>query len=55
MYATAENYDPAAGHDDGSCVFAGAPSPCPTDVDGDGTTGVNDLLEVLSLFGANCQ
>ncbi len=54
-YETAQNYDPAAGHDDGSCTFAGAPSACPTDVDGDGTTGVNDLLEVLSLFGASCQ
>ena len=26
-----------------------------TDVDGDGLTGVNDLLEILSLFGASCD
>ena len=54
-YENAANYLSSALHDDGSCVFAGGASPCPTDVDGDGTTGVNDLLEILSLFGAVCE
>lgn len=54
IYEEAANYDPNAVRDDGSCTgFAGS-SNCVTDVDGDGTTGVNDLLEVLSLFGATC-
>ncbi len=54
IYEEAANYDPSAVRDDGSCTgFAGSSS-CLTDVDGDGTTGVNDLLEVLSLFGATC-
>ena len=54
-YENAANFDSSALHDDGSCVFAGGANPCPTDVDGDGTTGVNDLLEILSLFGAVCE
>ncbi len=54
-YPDAANYDAAALHDDGTCAFSGGANPCPTDVDGDGTTGVNDLLEILSLFGANCN
>jgi len=57
-YQDATNYDAAAVRDDGSCTFntgTGGPNPCPTDVDGDGTTGVNDLLEILSLFGAACD
>jgi len=54
-YNSAANYDPDAVHDDGSCTFNGGVNPCPTDVDGDGTTGVNDLLEVLSMFGASCN
>lgn len=55
-YPTASNYDASARFDDGSCTFpgGGGDNPCPTDVDGDGTTGVNDLLEILSLFGAPC-
>lgn len=53
-YPDAVNYDADAQFDDGSCQFLGGANPCPTDVDGDGTTGVNDLLEILSLFGANC-
>jgi len=54
IYEEAANFDPNAVRDDGSCSgFAGSPN-CATDVDGDGTTGVNDLLEILSLFGAVC-
>lgn len=54
-YPDAVNYDAGALHDNGTCTFnGGGSSTCPTDVDGDGTTGVNDLLEILSLFGATC-
>ena len=53
-YAVATNYNAEALFDDGTCTFPAGESPCPSDVDGDGTTGVNDLLEVLSLFGASC-
>ncbi|MCH1575047.1 MAG: hypothetical protein L7S67_02115 [Flavobacteriales bacterium] len=53
-YAEANNFNAGALFDDGSCTFPAGESPCPSDVDGDGTTGVNDLLEVLSLFGASC-
>lgn len=54
-YESASNFDASALFDDGSCAFSGGANPCPTDVDGDGTTGVNDLLEILSLFGATCN
>ena len=55
-YPDATNFNAAAVRDDGSCTFSNSgPNPCPTDVDGDGTTGVNDLLEILSLFGASCD
>lgn len=55
-YTEADNYDETALFDDGSCQFQlGQDSNCPTDVDGDGLTGVNDLLEILSLFGASCD
>ncbi len=53
-YPVATNYNAEALFDDGTCAFPAGESPCPSDVDGDGTTGVNDLLEVLSLFGASC-
>jgi hypothetical protein len=53
-YAEATNFNEEALFDDGSCTFPAGESACPSDVDGDGTTGVNDLLEVLSLFGASC-
>ena len=54
-YPDALNYDAGAQFDDGTCAFPAGESDCPSDVDGDGTTGVNDLLEILSLFGATCN
>ena len=54
-YEAASNYSAAAIRDDGSCTgFAGSTG-CATDVDEDGTVGVNDLLEVLSVFGSSCD
>jgi subtilisin-like proprotein convertase family protein len=52
-YEQAENYDPAALIDDGSCIIIGGSS-CPADVNSDGVVGVADLLEVLNQFGSTC-
>lgn len=54
-YEAAENFDPAAVRDDGTCAGFDGNSECPTDVDQDGTVGVNDLLEILSVFGSSCE
>lgn len=54
MYASASNYDPGALFDDGTCLFA-ASEFCPSDVDGDLSVGVSDVLAVLSQFGQICN
>lgn len=54
-YEAAENYDASAIRDDGTCAGFEGNADCPTDVDGDGTVGVNDLLEILSIFGTSCE
>lgn len=54
-YEAAENYDASAIRDDGTCTGFEGNADCPTDVDGDGTVGVNDLLEILSIFGTSCE
>jgi hypothetical protein len=43
MNPEAENYDPLAEYDDGSCFVFG-------DLDGDGEVGIGDILEFLSDF-----
>jgi glucose/arabinose dehydrogenase len=53
-YANAQNYDPLAGVDDGSCTF-GTPADCPGDLDGNGFINVQDLAAFLQVFGGNCQ
>ena len=53
-YPEAENYDPDADEDDGSCVILGS-NPCPTDIDGDGLTSVPDLLLLLGNFSLECN
>ena len=53
-YADADNYNAAASSEDGSCIFSGA-SDCPTDIDGDGSTAVGDLLVILGAFGQTCS
>jgi hypothetical protein len=52
-YLEALNFDPSALVDDGSCEF-GLANPCGGDLDGDGSVGVPDLLQMLSAFGATC-
>ena len=54
-YEAAENYNASAIRDDGTCAGFEGNADCPTDVDGDGTVGVNDLLEILSIFGTSCE
>lgn len=53
-YPEALNFAPSAVFDDGSCEF-GFTTPCWGDLDGDGTAGVPDLLQMLSAFGATCE
>ena len=53
-YASALNYESAAEFDDGSCVFPEV-NPCPTDINGDGITSVNDLIELLGQFSQECN
>ena len=50
----AENYDPAAIVDDGSCEF---PTACPEDLNQDGQVTVADILLLLADFGctSNCD
>lgn len=70
--STADNYDPFATEDDGSCTFhsvwcgegtvwseqaqqcVAASVLCPEDVNGTGVVGVDDILQVLSMFGEYC-
>jgi hypothetical protein len=53
-YPDAENYDPNAGSDDGSCTF-NLQNPCPADLNQDGSVTTADLLQFLGAFGTVCQ
>ena len=53
-YQDADNYNPAANTENGTCEFTGGSS-CPTDIDGDGSTAVGDLLIILGSFGQTCE
>ena len=48
------NYQMFATVDDGSCDNSTCQSSCPSDLDGDGTTGTQDLLQFLASFGLVC-
>ena len=48
----ADNYDPEANTDDGSCTYQGI---CPGDLDADGVIGVMDILELLGLYDTTCD
>ena len=47
------NFNPYANVEDGSCEYDTSTEGCPTDVDGDGSTGTQDLL-LLGSFGQTC-
>jgi hypothetical protein len=51
-YVGADNYDPEANTDDGSCTYQGI---CPGDLDSDGIIGVMDILELLGLYDTTCD
>ena len=53
-YEDAENYDPNATLDDGSCILPEV-NPCPTDIDGNGQTAMQDLLLLLGSFSLVCE
>ena len=46
-YPSADNYDPLATIDIGSCLFDGL---CPGDFDNDGVIGIMDILHLLGLY-----
>ena len=52
-YPNADNFTAGATQDDGSCEFTIA-NPCPTDLNGDGSTTTADLLVFLVDFGGTC-
>ena len=52
-YEQAQNFDPSAQWDNGSCAFEAVASACP-DHNGDGMVGVGDMLMLLSEFGEVC-
>ena len=61
-YPTADNFDPSATADDGSCVLTAAPddgetiwATCEGDISGDGLVGVEDLLDLLLVYGTGCE
>ena len=52
-YPDAMNFDPFATADNGSCAYTS--NPCPTDLDGNGSVGSQDLLIFLGAFGNYCE
>jgi len=49
------NYNPDATADDGSCEVDYSFSNCPSDLDGNGIVGAQDLLLFLSVYGLICE
>ena len=49
-FSGAQNYDPTATMDNGTCVEA-----CEGDFNGDGLVQLADLLDFLLLFGVDCE
>ena len=54
-YSVALNYNPNATLDNGTCVFPDCMSNCTGDITGDDMVSVEDVLDVLSNFGAICE
>ena len=53
-YAEATNFNPDAVIDDNSCEFPESTSDCPSDFDGNGSTGVSDLIIFIEHYGELC-
>ena len=59
-YETATNYNPAATTDDGTCEMPGEDgqtlwATCFGDLNGDGLIQLNDLLDILTVYGTACE
>lgn len=52
VYTSADNYDPLATVDAGTCTFGGL---CPGDFDGDDLIGVTDILYLLGIYNSTCE
>ena len=52
VYTSADNYDPLATVDNGTCTFGGL---CPGDFDGDDLIGVTDILYLLGIYNSTCE
>jgi hypothetical protein len=53
-FSDADNYDPEALFDDGSCNGS-ALLECPADINQDGFVNTSDLLIFLGAFGDDCE
>ena len=53
-FPDAENYDPTALWDNGTCTFGPPVDSCPADINTDGYIGTLDLLDLLSDYGDFC-
>ena len=54
-YADANNYNPAATDDDGSCEFDLSGGGCLGDFDNSGLVQLADLLDFLLVYGTYCD
>ena len=54
-YADASNYNELATIDDGSCIYEGTFNDCPSDLNGNGSVGAEDLLLFLADYDTLCD
>ena len=54
-YVVALNYNESATDDDGSCEFELLSDACLGDLDGSGLVQLNDLLDLLLVYGNSCD
>jgi hypothetical protein len=54
-YSMALNYEPEATIDAGTCEFGEIASDCPSDLDGNGNVGSEDLLLFLADYDMLCE
>ncbi len=54
-YADASNYNELATTDDGSCIYEGTFNDCPSDLNGNGSVGAEDLLLFLADYDTLCD
>jgi len=53
-YPNANNFDPNAILDNGSCIFLPCVQSCPADINSDGLVNSGDLLQLLASYGTMC-